>query len=731
MAELDFVPVAKAPAWLAPVHRRIAQIQDVLGNIGWPVLDLVLRIWIGQTFLLSGLVKVADWESAIFLATHEYPVTWLAPWLAALLGAAIEVVGGAALMLGLATRLVALPMAVLSLVIQSVYLELNVHIFWALFLGWYVVAGAGPIALDRLLGRGFATLPLPLVGTFDRFWQWSDRYLAPLWLVLFRVWIAWIFFASGLTKIDDFGNTILLFQYEYAVPLIPPALAAWLATFFELAAPVAILLGLFCRLATLPLIVMTLVIQFTYLDHADHFWWLAILGLLALRGPGPLALDSLLQRVLVARYPAALQPARWDDDELPHVVVVGAGFGGVAAVQGLKHSPCRITLIDRRNYHLFQPLLYQVATAGLSPADIASPIREIFRDQSNVRVLMGRVSDVDTAERQVLIGDTAIGYDHLVIATGARHAYFGKDAWEQFAPGLKKIPDATEIRGRILGAFEAAEECMDPTERAAWMTFVVVGGGPTGVELAGAIAELAHHGMRGEFRNADPANARVILVQSADRLLPPFPPGLSRRTKESLEKLGVEVRLGCRVTGIDAEGVTVGEERIAARTALWAAGVMASPAARWLGAESDRAGRVKVDANLSVPGHPELFVVGDTAASDGWDGQPVPGLAPAAKQGGAHVARVINARLTRAKAPGAFRYRHAGNLATIGRASAVADLGRLKISGPVAWWFWGVVHVMFLTSKRDQLSVALEWAWAYMTFRRSTRLIDDRHGPDS
>lgn len=730
MSELDFIPVAKAPAWLAPMYRQMAMARDAITGFGWPVLDLMLRIWIGQTFLLSGVLKVADWDNALFLATHEYPVSWLAPPVAALIGAAIEIVGGAALILGLGTRLVALPMAILSLIIQSVYLELNVHLFWALILGWYVVAGAGPIALDRLLGRGFATLPLPLVATLDRVWRFLDRNLAPLWLVLLRGWIAWIFFASGLTKIDDFENTILLFQYEYAVPLIPPALAAWLATAFELAAPVALFIGLFTRLAALPLIAMTLVIQLTYLDHADHFWWMTILGLVVLRGPGPLSLDAVLERLLLARYPAALQPARWDDETLPHVVVVGAGFGGVATVQGLKHAPCRITLIDRRNYHLFQPLLYQVATAGLSPADIASPIREIFRDQPNVRVLMGRVSGVDRAARQVILGTSRIAYDQLVLATGARHAYFGKDAWEEFAPGLKKIPDATEIRARILGAFESAEECEDPVQRAAWMTFVIVGGGPTGVELAGAIAELAHHGMRGEFRNADPTRARVILVQSADRLLPPFPPELSRKTRESLERLGVEVRLKSRVTGIDADGVTVGDERLAAKTALWAAGVMASPAAKWLDVEQDRAGRVVVDDHLNVAGHSELFVVGDTAASNGWDGNPVPGLAPAAKQGGMHVAKVISSRLTRARTPGPFRYRHAGNLATIGRASAVADLGRLKISGPVAWWFWGVVHVMFLSSKRDQLSVALEWGWAYLTFRRSTRLIDDRTGPD-
>lgn len=715
-----------APHWLAPLSRLADDASGLLSQGAWPFLDLAIRVWLGQTFMVAGLVKVANWESAIFLATFEYPVSWMDPVLAAWLGAAIQVIGGLMITLGLGTRFAAIPMLILSLVIQYAYLQINTHLFWALLFGWYAVAGAGPFSLDRVLGRGVTRLPLPLVQTIGHLSELASRYLAPLYLVLIRLWVAQIFFLSGLTKIDNFENTVILFQYEYMVPVLPPEWAAFLATLFEILCPVLLAFGLFSRLAALPLIAMTAVIQFTYLDHIDHLYWVILLAITAVRGPGEISLDWLFTRLLQRRYPRDLLPANWDDGGLPHVVVVGAGFGGVAVAKGLEHTACRVTLIDRRNYHLFQPLLYQVATAGLSPADIATPIRELFRSQRNVRTVMGRVTGVDTANREVEIGDERIGYDHLVLATGARHAYFGKDEWEEFAPGLKKVPDATEIRGRILSAFEHAEAATDPAEREAWLTFVIVGGGPTGVEMAGAIAELAHSGMEGEFRHCDPAEARIILVQSAPRLLPPFPEELSQKTKEALEKLGVEVRLGGRVTHIDGDGVRVGDESIAARTALWAAGVMASPAAKWLGAEHDRAGRVSVGPDLSVPGHPDIFVIGDTALSDGWAGNPVPGLAPAAKQGGGYVARLLHRRISGRPEPGPFIYRHAGNLATIGRAAAVADLGRLQFSGAIAWWFWGVVHVMFLGSMRNRISVAVEWIWAYLTFRRSTRLIEEQ-----
>ncbi len=407
----------------------------------------------------------------------------------------------------------------------------------------------------------------------------------------------------------------------------------------------------------------------------------------------------------------------------PRVVIVGAGFGGLAAATALRKAAMQVTVIDRRNYHLFQPLLYQVATAALSPADIAQPIRAILRHQSNASVLLGRVTGVDLDARAVLIGEQRVAYDYLIVATGARHAYFGHDEWEATAPGLKKIEDATAIRRRILLAFEQAEAASDPDQRAALLTFVVVGGGPTGVELAGAIAELAGKALAADFRSIDPRQARVILVEAGPRLLPLMPERLSARAERALERLGVEVRLGRPLTACDAEGAMLGDETIAARTILWAAGVAASPAAKWLAAEKDRAGRVKVEADLTLPGHPEVFVIGDTAAASDAAGRPLPGIAPAAKQAGQYVAAVIRARAAGRAAPAPFRYRHLGNLATIGRKAAVADFGWLRLSGRLAWLLWGAVHVFFLIGFRNRLVVLLDWLWAYLTFERGARLI--------
>ncbi len=383
----------------------------------------------------------------------------------------------------------------------------------------------------------------------------------------------------------------------------------------------------------------------------------------------------------------------------------------------------QLTVIDRQNYHLFQPLLYQVATAALSPADIAQPIRAILRYQRNASVLLGRVTGIDIGAREVLLGERRVGYDQLVVATGARHAYFGHDDWEEVAPGLKKIEDATHIRRRLLLAFERAEMALDPDERAALLTFVVVGGGPTGVELAGAIAELARMALAADFRRIDPRQTRVILVEAGPRLLPVMPERLSARAKEALERLGVEVRLGQALTGCDAEGAMVAGERLAARTILWAAGVAASPAASWLDAETDRAGRVKVAADLSLAFHPEIFVIGDTALATDPAGHPLPGIAPAAKQAGHYVARVIRARIARRAAPPPFHYRHLGNLATIGRKAAVADFGWLRLSGRLAWLLWGAVHIFFLIGFRNRLAVLLDWLWSYLTFQRGARLI--------
>ncbi|MDW6025282.1 NAD(P)/FAD-dependent oxidoreductase [Mesorhizobium sp. BAC0120] len=410
----------------------------------------------------------------------------------------------------------------------------------------------------------------------------------------------------------------------------------------------------------------------------------------------------------------------------PRVVIIGAGFGGINAAMGLRHTDVDVTVIDRRNYHLFQPLLYQVATAGLSPAQVAMPIRHILRRQKNATVLMEKVEDVDKEARLVITSTRRIPYDYLVIATGAQHAYFGHDDWEEIAPGLKTIGDATEIRARILTAFEKAEVSDDAAERARLLTFVVVGGGPTGVELAGAIVELARKAIVSDFRHIDSSAARVILVEAGPRLLPAFPEDLSASARRQLEKLGVEVRLGQAVTQCDAAGVTLADgETIASACLLWAAGVTASRAAKWLEAEADRAGRVVVSGDLSLPNHPEVFVIGDTALVKGTDGQFVPGVAAAAKQMGKYAADVIKARLA-GKPAKPFRYINYGNLATIGRKAAVADFGWIRLSGFPAWLLWTFAHLWFLVGFRNRVIVFLDWAWAYVTYDRGARLITER-----
>jgi NADH dehydrogenase len=418
-----------------------------------------------------------------------------------------------------------------------------------------------------------------------------------------------------------------------------------------------------------------------------------------------------------------MAPTATAPDPREHIVILGGGFGGLAAALALRNVPVRVTLIDRRNYHLFQPLLYQVATAGLSPADIASPIRGILRRQRDTTVLLGKVTGVDVAAKAVLIDERRVTYDQLVIATGARHAYFNHEEWERFAPGLKKIDDATDIRGRILVAFERAETSSDQRERRRLLTFVIVGGGPTGVEMAGAIAELAHRALSTDFRNIDPGSARIVLVEGGPRVLAAFPETLSAAAKRALERLGVEVLLGARVSRCGPEGVIISNDCIEADTIIWAAGVMASPAAKWLGSEQDRAGHVVVERDLTLKGHPEIFVIGDTALVKAADGKPLPGIAPVAKQQGAYVGRVIAARVGRRPVPGPFRYRHLGTMATIGRKSAVADFGNLHLSGFIAWLLWGIVHVYFLVGFRNRVAVLMGWLWAYLTFERGARLI--------
>jgi NADH:quinone reductase (non-electrogenic) len=428
-------------------------------------------------------------------------------------------------------------------------------------------------------------------------------------------------------------------------------------------------------------------------------------------------MDGLVERLEIGqREKSAASSAR------PRVVIIGAGFGGLSAATRLGHIAADVTIIDRRNYHLFQPLLYQVATAALSPADIAAPIRGILSRQVNTNVILGSVTGIDVEGRAVLLGERRVQYDQLVIATGAREAYFGHDEWANVTLGLKKIEDATTMRRRILLAFELAENCDDENERRRLLTFVIIGGGPTGVELAGALAELAKAALARDFRRIDPTTARIVLVEGGPRLLPSFPPRLSQAAAQALTRLGVELRLNAMVTDCDAENAVLGEERIASRTLIWAAGVAASPAARWLGVTAGRGGRITVGADLTLPGHPEIFVIGDTAEVAGPEGS-LPGIAPVAKQQGAYVARVILARLAGKPTPRPFRYRSLGNLATIGRREAVVDFGWLRLTGRIAWLVWGAAHIYFLIGFRNRIAVAIDWLWSYLTYQRGARLI--------
>jgi NADH:ubiquinone reductase (H+-translocating) len=405
----------------------------------------------------------------------------------------------------------------------------------------------------------------------------------------------------------------------------------------------------------------------------------------------------------------------------PQVVIAGAGFGGLQATKTLANTDIDIALVDAANHHCFQPLLYQVATAALSPADVAWPIRAILRKQKNARVIMARVLSVDIQQRLVRTSEIELPYDYLVLATGATHSYFGRDDWEPFAPGLKTIADATEIRRRFLLAFERAEVVANDADRQRLLTFVIVGGGATGVEMAGAIAEVAQRTLRHDFREIDPRRSRIVLVEAGPRLLPAFPQSLSDYAARSLQKMGVEVELNRKVVSCDAEGVSFEDGRIEAATVVWAAGVVASPAATWIGAETDRAGRIKVNADLGVPGHPDIFAVGDTAAVAA--DRPIPGIAPAAKQMGRYVGEVIAARVRGRAAPGPFVYHHVGDLATIGRKSAVVKVGFFQLSGFLGWLFWSAVHIYFLIGMRNRFVVALNWLWNYVTFQRGARLI--------
>jgi NADH dehydrogenase/putative oxidoreductase len=606
-----------------------------------------------------------------------------------------------------------------------------------------------------------------------------------LWLLI-RLWLAPAFIVAGVHQMMGFPGNHAMIGWQPA--LLQEITSSNPGIAIQAVCPVLLAIGLFTRFAASGLVLQALFLPIVGVAPEVRLFWAALLVSLIVFGAGPFSVDRMLRRgapssavpgaaLVVAAsgwitrrlgpaFPVAalmlllisraeltsadvkpywalllavvvMRAARWLGDclvrasaralpaSLPHVVVVGGGFGGISAVRGLRGAACRTTLIDRRNHHLFQPLLYQVATASLSPGDIATPIRAMLRRQENARVLLAEVTGIEVKEKAVILSRGRITYDYLVLATGARHSYFGRDEWAPLAPGLKSIEDATAMRARLLRAFEEAENAETDSDRNVWLTFVIVGGGPTGVELAGAIAELAARGLKGEFRVIDPSKARIVVVEAAPRLLATFPETLSRAASLALERLGVEVRTGKRVEAVAADHVVVSGEAVSARTVFWAAGVMASPAARWLEVPADRAGRVPVGPDLSVPGCDSVFAIGDTASCQGWRGRPVPGLAPAAKQGGAYVARVIRARLAGAPRPEPFRYRHLGSLATIGRQAAVADFSFIRLRGSLAWWLWGAVHIGFLVGGRNRVTVLLDWLWAYLTFRRGTGLITE------
>lgn len=699
---------------------RVTWVADTIGWIGvvfrfaervfGPGIDLLIRLWLAHSFFVSGILKISRWDTALALARYEYPVSWLDPVTAAYIGVTIELLGSILLTIGLATRFAALSMLVLSLVIKLNYEALDEQLFWTALFAYFVIRGAGSLSLDRSLSHGLADSALPLAARGVTLLEFTTRHGLPVYKLALRGWLAATVIAAwlGLNRL---------------APLLP------LASAQALVAPTAVLgalllsFGVGTRYVALGFVGASAATAMMDPRATDSVYWLMAFALLAVHGPGRLSLDAIINRLLKRRYPQLEGKPAFSLQGLPRVVIVGAGFGGIACAKRLARTPVQITLIDRHNYHLFQPLLYQVATTALSPGDIAVPVRGLFRDQFNARVLLGTVTAIDTANRQVLIAEKREPYDYLVLASGAAHSYFGHDEWKAYAPGLKRVEDATEVRRRLLLAFELAEATTDASARSQLLTFLIVGGGPTGVELAGAIAELARFGMEKEFRSFDPAQARVILVQAGPRILPTFPEALSAITKRSLEQLGVEVRINSRVEQIDNDGVLINGERIPSRTVLWAAGVIASPAARWLEAECDNAGRLKVGPDLSVAGVSDVFAIGDTALAQSWQGKPVPGLAPAAKQGGIYVAKLIAARVLGRRMPGAFEYKHLGSLATIGRKAAVADFGSVTFTGALAWWLWGAVHVASLVGARNRFSVILDWFWSYLTFQSGTRLI--------
>ena len=714
---------------LTDLMRRVADTLRISELTLGPVLDLLIRIILAKIFLWSGIVKITDWNTALYLATYEYPVSWMSPLAAAYIGVGIELIGSILLLMGLMTRFAALAMLALSIVIQVFYQPTNSQIFWIILLGWYVIMGAGPISLDHLF-RGIKESALFLAKPLSNFFPFLKKYVGPIYILLMRLWIASILYVAGHAAMQTIPlvKSISFLHYQFQVSILNNNEAGFFIGTFSSLCALLLVVGLGTRIVALitliAISIITMHIHTTIVQQAEYIFWILLLGLLFLNGPGVLSLDHLINKWLLARFPELAGNLKKIDESLPHIVIVGAGFGGISAARALRTTACRITMIDQHNFHLFQPLLYQVAIAGLSPADIAVPIRSLFRDQNNIRIMLGEVTGVDKEKNSVkLKNDNIITYDFLILASGAQHSYFGKDEWAPFAPGLKRVEDAISIRGKLLRAFEDAENSDDPEEQKKLMTFVIVGGGPTGVELAGALAELAHQGMQNEFRNIDPAKAKIYLVEAGPRLLGIMPESLSQYTQASLEKLGVDVVTGGKVENITQNSVVVNGQAIIAGNIFWAAGVQASKAGLWIQGNLDRAGRLIVNKDLSVPGSNNIYAIGDTVLAEVWHGKPMPGLAPAAKQSGEFVAKQIRLRIEGRQPKPEFKYRHYGSLATVGRRAAVADFSTFTMRGPWAWWFWGAIHLLYLNNMRNRMIVMIQWFWAYLTFNNTTRLI--------
>ena len=683
-----------APAARSVRQERVSAILEGWDTVGrWAVftggvvragLLLMVRVWLSQTIFvhqIMAMMRATGFSEAPSVGSTL--VQSMAPLLLAS---------------GLATRPVAL---LLLFGVGRDVSEAHPAGPQALLLVWLLIGGAGPLSLDFPLRAGLAHVPVWAVRSISRLYAASDAWGELVLPLGTRVALA-IVIAAGT---------------GFAMWPVPFTGALVTAPWWTLLLCWALLLGLGTRPVALILCAIGPPIVLSA-NTPDQFEITLLLLLIAANGAGRVSVDALASCWAGSH----LRIPDRRDAKVPHVVVVGGGFGGIAAVRGLRRTACRITLIDRRNHQVFQPLLYQVATAALSPADIALPIRSVLRDQRNVTVRLGEVVGVDHVAREVLLHADRIAFDYLILATGAQHSYFGKDEWAAHAPGLKSIEDATAMRSRMLLAFEQAESEEDSARREAWLTFVVVGGGPTGVELAGALAELARTGLEKEYRAIDPATARVILVQSAPRVLPAFSPILSAHAERSLRDLGVEVRTDAKVTRIDQDGVEVNGLRIAARTAFWAAGVAASPAAKWLGLAGDKSGRVVVDSNLAVHGCPGVFAIGDTAASDGWAGAGVPGLAPAAKQQGAippsDPRRYQGVSIApRLRVSPLWQSRHHRTTRRRCRSALASVVGR---PGLVAL---GTCPCVAPDGRRNRATVVLNWLWAYFTYRRGTRLI--------